>query len=64
MKTVKQISSLVKQELRSASRTRYILFSFIVLPIFMWVIQGGVQMFIGLSLTSSQEGVTIYFVNY
>lgn len=64
MKTVKQISSLVKQELRSASRSRYILFSFIVLPIFMWVLQGGVQSFIGISVTSSQKGVTIYFVNY
>jgi ABC-type Na+ efflux pump permease subunit len=64
MRTNKQIMSLVKQELRSASRTRYIIFSFIVLPIFMWLIQGGVQLFVGMSIVSSQKGETIYFVSY
>ncbi|MFX1286449.1 MAG: ABC transporter permease [Promethearchaeota archaeon] len=64
MSTVKQIMALVKQELQSARRTRYVIFTFILMPIFMWGLQGGVQMLMGFVMGSSQEGVTIYFVNY
>ncbi len=61
---IKQTYSLVKQELRSASRTRYIVISFILMPILMWGMQGGVQLLIGVSLTSTQEGETVYVVNF
>ncbi|MHA1945057.1 MAG: ABC transporter permease subunit [Candidatus Hodarchaeales archaeon] len=64
MSTVKQIFSLVKQELRGASRTRYIVISFVLMPVLMWGMQGGVQLLVGVSLTSTQEGETIYIVNF
>ncbi|MHA1214070.1 MAG: ABC transporter permease [Candidatus Hodarchaeales archaeon] len=64
MGQVNQILALVKQELRSASRTRYIVISFVLMPLIMWGLQGGVQLLIGFSITSSQEGETIYVVNY
>ncbi|MHA2203921.1 MAG: ABC transporter permease subunit, partial [Candidatus Hodarchaeales archaeon] len=64
MSTVKQIMALVKQELQSARRTRYVIFTFILMPIFMWGLQGGVQMLLGFAMGSSQEGVTVYFVSY
>jgi ABC-type Na+ efflux pump permease subunit len=64
MSTVKQIFSLVKQELRSASRTRYIVISFVLMPVLMWGMQGGVQLLVGVSLTSTQEGETVYIVNF
>ena len=60
---MKQTYSLVKQELRSASRTRYIVISFVLMPILMWGMQGGVQLLVGVSLTSTQGGETIYVVN-
>ncbi len=64
MSTVKQIFSLVKQELRGASRTRYIVISFVLMPVLMWGLQGGVQLLVGVSLTSTQEGETVYVVNF
>lgn len=64
MSTVKQIIALVKQELQSARRTRYVIFTFVLMPIFMWGLQGGLQMLMGFVVGSSQEGVTIYFVSY
>ncbi|MFX1517007.1 MAG: ABC transporter permease [Promethearchaeota archaeon] len=64
MSTIKQIMALVKQELQSARRTRYVIFTFILMPLFMWGLQGGVQMLMGFVIGSSQEGVTIYFVSY
>ncbi|UCG02795.1 MAG: ABC transporter permease subunit [Candidatus Heimdallarchaeota archaeon] len=64
MSTVKQIMALVKQELQSARRTRYVIFTFVLMPLFMWGLQGGVQMLMGFVMGSSQEGVTIYFVSY
>ncbi len=64
MGTSKQVLSLIKQELQSARRTRYVIFTFILMPLFMWGMQGGLQAFMGLTLTSSQQGETIYVVNY
>jgi ABC-2 type transport system permease protein len=63
MSTAKQILSLVKQELQSARRTRYVIFTFVLMPIFMWGLQGGLQAFMGLTLTQTQAGETIYVVN-
>lgn len=64
MSSINQIYSLVKQELRSASRSRYIIISFVFMPFVMWGLQGGIQVFVGMSIMSSQEGETIFFVNY
>lgn len=64
MGSINQIYALVKQELRSASRSRYIVISFVFMPFIMWGIQGGVQVFIGMTIMSSQEGETIFLVNY
>ena len=64
MGTRKQILSLVKQELQSARRTRYVIFTFVLMPLFMWGMQGGLQAFMGITVTSSQQGETIYVVNY
>ncbi|MFX0184048.1 MAG: ABC transporter permease [Candidatus Hodarchaeota archaeon] len=64
MSTVKQITALVKQELQSARRTRYVIFTFILMPLVMWGLQGGIQMIVALSMFTSQEGETIYVVSY
>ncbi|MHA2107372.1 MAG: ABC transporter permease [Candidatus Hodarchaeales archaeon] len=64
MSVVKQTLALMKQELRSASRTRYIVISFVLMPLLMWGLQGGLQMLIGFSITGSQAGEVIYVVNY
>jgi ABC-type transport system involved in multi-copper enzyme maturation permease subunit len=56
--------ALVKQELQSARRTRYVIFTFVLMPLFMWGLQGGLQMLMGFVMGSSQEGVTIYYVSY
>ncbi len=64
MNRMKQTFALVKQELRSASRTRYIVISFVLMPLIMWGLQGGLQMLVGISLTSSQEGEVIYVANF
>lgn len=57
-----QIFSLVKQELRRTSRSRYIWTSFIMLPLFMWAMQGGLQAFIQGAFTP--EIGTIYARNF
>lgn len=64
MSTVKQITALVKQELQSARRTRYVIFTFILMPLVMWGLQGGIQMILALSMFTSQEGETIFVVSY
>ena len=64
MSTKRQITSLIKQELQSTRRTRYVIFTFILMPIIMWGMQGVLQMLIGLTLLTSQEGEIIYVVNY
>ena len=64
MGTAKQIIALVKQELQRARRTRYVIFTFLLMPIFMWGMQGGVQLLMGFAIGSSQKGETIYFVSY
>ena len=64
MSKITQTLALVKQELRSASRTRYIVISFVFMPLLMWGLQGGVQLLVGVSLTSTQTGEVIYVVNY
>jgi len=64
MGTSNQILALVKQELQSARRTRYVIFTFILMPLVMWGMQGGLQAFLGISMTSGQAGETIYIVNY
>ena len=63
MSVVKQTLALVKQELRSASRTRYIVISFVLMPLIMWGMQAGIQVLVGFSLTSTQDGEVIYIAN-
>ncbi|MCY3413479.1 MAG: ABC transporter permease subunit [Candidatus Heimdallarchaeota archaeon] len=62
-----KIFSLIKQELRIASRSRYLVISFILLPIIMWAFQGGIQLFV-VNLTTEEveapyEGETFYIIN-
>lgn len=64
MKTFKQIQALLKQELRSATRARYVILSFVLGPIFMWGIQGGLQALVGFMITSSQQTETLYVANH
>ncbi len=58
---IPRIAYLVLQELRSASRTRYIILTFILMPLLMWGFQAGIQVFIGSSFTG--EGETIWVSN-
>ena len=59
----KQLFYLMKQELRSATRSRYILISFIFLPLFMWTMEGGVQVILTNVATSTPSSQTIYITN-
>ena len=59
----RQMIYLMKQELRSASRSRYLILSFVLLPIFMWALQGGVQMLVSTTVTSTPNNLTIYVTN-
>ncbi len=61
MKKSKQILALVIQELRSVSRTRYVIFSFVFLPLFMWGMQGAVQVFFAQEFDT--EGETVFIMN-
>ena len=63
MAFLKQIFYVVKQELRSATRSRYIVISFIFLPIFMWGLQGGIQLIAGNTITSTPSNLTLYVTN-
>ncbi|MFX0207435.1 MAG: hypothetical protein ACFFDT_15710, partial [Candidatus Hodarchaeota archaeon] len=58
---IPRIAYLVLQELRAASRTRYIILTFILMPLLMWGFQAGIQVFIGSSFTG--EGETIWVTN-
>ena len=55
------IAYLIAQELQSARRTRYIIITFILMPLLMWGFQGGVQLFMLSSFSS--EGGTIHVTN-
>lgn len=57
----RQLKSLVKQELRRGMRSQYVIFSFIIFPLFMWGIQAGVQSVATSSL--SADGQVIYVAN-
>lgn len=54
---------LVLQELRGASRSRYIVISFIFVPLLMWGMQGGIQVLTQVAITSDSEGETLYITN-
>jgi len=56
MVKVSQVSSLIKQELKRARRSRYVIFAFVLLPIFMWGLQGGIQLLITGSLSNIVGG--------
>lgn len=60
---VKQMLYLMKQELNSARRSRYIIISFIILPFFMWGLEGGAQALIGNLATSTPTSETIFITN-
>ena len=62
MSFVKQLFYLMKQELRSASRSKYIIISFFFLPLFMWGLQGGLQILVNYSTTSTSN-LTVYVTN-
>ncbi|MHA2366711.1 MAG: ABC transporter permease subunit [Candidatus Hodarchaeales archaeon] len=63
MSSFSQFFYLVKQELRSASRTRYIIFAFIFTPLLMWGLQGGIQLVTTSTLFATSEGETLYVTN-
>lgn len=58
-----QILYLMKQELNSARRSRYIIISFIILPFFMWGLEGGAQVLIANVATATPSSQTIYITN-
>lgn len=59
--------AVVKQEFKMASRSKYIIISFILLPLIMWGFQGGIQYFVASIITEDQvggfEGEVINIVN-
>lgn len=63
MAFMKQTLYLMKQELNSARRSRYIIISFVLLPFFMWGLEGGVQVLVNNTATSSPSNLTIYVTN-
>ncbi|HKZ39564.1 MAG TPA: hypothetical protein VJ044_01300, partial [Candidatus Hodarchaeales archaeon] len=60
---MRQIIYLIKQELRSALRSKYILISFVFLPLLMWGFQGGVQVLSGGLIESQTSNVRLYITN-
>jgi ABC-type multidrug transport system permease subunit len=58
-----QIFSLIKQELRRATRSKYVWTSFILLPLLMWAGQGALQAFIQGSIATPDID-TIYSRNF
>ncbi len=60
----RQLSYLIRQELKSALRSRYIFLSFIIMPIFIWILQGLVPLFmLGVLGNNSVEGEIIHVTN-
>ncbi len=64
----KQLFALTKQEIKIAIRSKYIIIAFIIMPLFLWALQGGLQYFIVLNVegdddTPLYEGDTIYVSN-
>ncbi len=57
MVKVSQVSSLIKQELTVARRSRYVILAFGLIPIVMWGLQGGIQLLITGSLSNIVGGV-------
>ncbi|MHA2297485.1 MAG: ABC transporter permease subunit [Candidatus Hodarchaeales archaeon] len=64
MGSINQILALIKQELRIAIRSRYIILSFVLIPLVMWVMQGGYLTLLTSLTVTTQEGETIFVVNY
>jgi len=63
-----QIKQLIIQEFHLAKRSRYIVISFVLLPLFMWSLQGGLQYFMMSQVESSLnsptfQGESIYVYN-
>jgi ABC-type Na+ efflux pump permease subunit len=58
-----QIVSLIKQELRRATRSKYVWTSFILLPLLMWAGQGALQAFIQGSIAAPEVDM-IYTRNF
>lgn len=60
----KQFLALFKQELRISSRSKYIKLTFIFLPLFIWILQGGEYLMLGSLLSNvDHEGETLYIAN-
>jgi ABC-type Na+ efflux pump permease subunit len=64
----KQIFALSKQEIKIAIRSKYIIIAFIIVPLFLWAFQGGLQYFIVMTMggdddTPIYEGDTIFVSN-
>ncbi|MHA2363783.1 MAG: ABC transporter permease [Candidatus Hodarchaeales archaeon] len=55
-----QFIYLIKQELRRASRSRYAYLTFIGLPLFIWVLQGGILLFTETAISESQDVSNVY----
>ncbi|MCY3410545.1 MAG: ABC transporter permease [Candidatus Heimdallarchaeota archaeon] len=61
----KQVISLIKQELKQASRSKYIILTFLVLPLAIWGLQGMEFMLIDSMVGSiNYEDDQVYIVNY
>lgn len=59
-----QILYLIKQELQISKRSRYIMISFIIMPLLMWGLQGGIQVITqGLIFSEGTAGKTLHVVN-
>ena len=56
-----QIFWLLKKELRSASRARWLMLGFVLGPLLLWSFQAFIQGFIARSLVAG--GLTVYITN-
>ena len=62
MTSLSQFIYLIKQELRSASRSRYIVISFMIMPLIMWGMEGSVFI-LAQTAGSSTTGEILYITN-
>ncbi|MHA1991637.1 MAG: ABC transporter permease subunit, partial [Candidatus Hodarchaeales archaeon] len=62
VKLFRRLYFLVLQELRGASRSRYIVISFVFMPLLMWGMQGGIQLLTQTAITGTSSEI-LYITN-
>ena len=63
MTRIKQMIALITQELKISTRSRYIMVTFVLLPLIIWGFQGAELIYFGSNSVTSHQDETIYAMN-